>query len=472
MGKNRRKGSATGPTQPASLAEQPLPNFQSDFQTYCAFKQTCRGWLVDAALDEIWHSAKDLTGPDSYQEKYQLALAFVQDRMANVAETPLDKPNPPAPLPPPREKKERHRPTPSEPPQRESSTPFDQFVASYADVVEMEKLLEIWQGLDSCLPDADKAEIASLYALDHLQSQCARAVARHKPLRPRKQVRHQSKMPTSMTDQELALYLLGVIFEGEALTERDRQLALMDHSWNLDAATKFLCDKLLKNGCFIRPGVSFADVASASPSAPASSVWSLRSVDSAASPSTPSQTFPFQATVVHSSGRISSLPPPPPPVYMQSEGSSIDSHPPAHLQSPEYQLAMRSLCIFRQKNPCIRLSLNSHFELRFDGTDASFLKQQENDLYVLGLSIDLHGLLVARSLQIVDSCLDYYYTRGERLCASSLRKQLLLSFIVGKGLHSLGGQARLGPAVCKFLRERGEEKVLLHDGVVAVHIAL
>jgi len=66
--------------------------------------------------------------------------------------------------------------------------------------------------------------------------------------------------------------------------------------------------------------------------------------------------------------------------------------------------------------------------------------------------IDIHGLFVKEAIELVSSIIEYYQqevvegrARATGNCSSAIR------LIVGKGIHSAGGKAKLGPAVARYL---------------------
>lgn len=89
-----------------------------------------------------------------------------------------------------------------------------------------------------------------------------------------------------------------------------------------------------------------------------------------------------------------------------------------------------------------------------------------NSYNVLEVRLDLHGLYVVPAIQFVKSVLQYYKASdsadgaygqngGSRLLSSTKRK-ISIRFIVGRGIHSPGGVARLGPQVWNYLQRNCE----------------
>jgi hypothetical protein len=62
--------------------------------------------------------------------------------------------------------------------------------------------------------------------------------------------------------------------------------------------------------------------------------------------------------------------------------------------------------------------------------------------------VDMHGAMVREGLQLVHSLLDLRKTGGHGFDSSAA-----IALLVGKGIHSDGGRARLGPGICRVLQK-------------------
>lgn len=124
--------------------------------------------------------------------------------------------------------------------------------------------------------------------------------------------------------------------------------------------------------------------------------------------------------------------------------------------------AFAAIECLQRNNPGVKVSFNNIArELDFDG----FLEDSNRELSRLGCptcrKIDLHGLFVAEAVSITTKALMFYRARqlGVRL----------ISFVVGKGLHSPGGISRLKPTMSRFLLRDGNS-ISVHDGQIIVKI--
>lgn len=455
-------------------------NLVTDYQTFCAFKRSCAGLLSSAAMDEIWHTVRSVSCHEhlSFEEMYMLAVSMTQDAATSRAppshssgsastrthSEPLDVKDvlqslPPAPPP-------SSSPPPPEAISSSSSSPFDQFVAIFAGLIDLNKLHSIWSELDCSLPVEDRQELASVYAMDLLQS---RSQPRRRNIRPNKQ-KQKKKKSSSMSSQEAAHYMISLIFEAEAVTATTISLALADHQMDVEAAVQHICNLVLKKGCFIRPDMSFA----AALVAPTASALGMTSAPQRTPEEENEGEVALSGVMVNSNGTVRPLP----RRWEDAEeelapSSALLPISPAVLASDAYRLGMHFLTIFRRNNPHITAQLDSHCEFVFLGTQRGFSRAADADMHILSVAIDLHGLHVMHSIQLVDSCLEYYqYSSREQLRLPPLTKQVLLTFIVGKGLHSAGGMARIGPAVTKHLQQRGEDNFVPYAGHISVYVRI
>lgn len=74
--------------------------------------------------------------------------------------------------------------------------------------------------------------------------------------------------------------------------------------------------------------------------------------------------------------------------------------------------------------------------------------------------MDLHGLQVKEATQVLHALLDLYADT----------KTKFLRVITGAGKHSLGGKAKLRPAVEELLHNRQLEYQLVGDGAFLVYL--
>jgi len=98
---------------------------------------------------------------------------------------------------------------------------------------------------------------------------------------------------------------------------------------------------------------------------------------------------------------------------------------------------------------------------RLNKTAASIIFK-ENNKARQGTTVDLHGLFVNEAVE---------YAK-EQLRLATFRNEDMVSFIVGKGLHSDGGVPKLRPALEELCDERRLEHSLdpRNSGMLNVHL--
>lgn len=75
------------------------------------------------------------------------------------------------------------------------------------------------------------------------------------------------------------------------------------------------------------------------------------------------------------------------------------------------------------------------------------------------ITIDLHGFLVQDALDLLERLFAYYKDQGKPL-----------EVITGRGNHSMGGHAKIKPAVIQFLNENGYKYSAAGEGALTVHL--
>jgi len=83
-------------------------------------------------------------------------------------------------------------------------------------------------------------------------------------------------------------------------------------------------------------------------------------------------------------------------------------------------------------------------EMKMLNKKAASIIFKENNKARQGTTVDLHGLFVNEALEYADKELE----------SAAMRKVDMVSFIVGRGLHSDGGVPKIRPALEEFCDER------------------
>lgn len=132
--------------------------------------------------------------------------------------------------------------------------------------------------------------------------------------------------------------------------------------------------------------------------------------------------------------------------------------------------AMLALLALQKVNPDLNISLEqadttskSQSELRFvfygkkgnivDGSSVSTSKPKPREL-----TCDLHGVNVRQAIRFLNAVLTYCREKGGQ--------KWLLTFVVGKGIHSHRCAPQLGPRILSYLSTRGITTAVLSNGMV------
>lgn len=411
------------------LSEQSL-SFESDFQAFCKLKEQLDGLLIKSDMDDLWQKVRVEYSNSSPTEKYAIALALAEDHILNCSTMPAE-PSLQPPIAVSGKMEELCHGINS------SSSQFAQFAQVFADFLDSSILRSIWNELDTHIPDEEKLEIASVFALDRLKEPDHFSTKKFTA----KSTKQRNKKHSKLTPQQECVAFIASIFETERINELTIQLALQDRRYNIEDTIEHFCLLILKNGCFLRPNVTFADVV-------------LNNADLLEPPS-------------YSSSKRSGV------EGIEAKKSIMDKVrcPQLLNAATEYEINMRVLeHIFKPKNPHIKCSLSSRGEIVYEGTKEFFSR----DVYLLSIRLDLHGLTVYHSLSILESCLSYYCTAESegRLWGRAGNIKIVLVLIVGKGLHSEGQRARIGPAIVKYLQEWQIKDYVYYEGEITVQIKL
>ena len=145
-------------------------------------------------------------------------------------------------------------------------------------------------------------------------------------------------------------------------------------------------------------------------------------------------------------------------------GPDLDGEEEAEVGSRRREINRHFLQVFLTKNPALRAVLSPcGREIWFNGP----AEIGQPDLHAI--KIDLHGLSVLHALQIVGSCLDWLLRVLSPHSATARDivwtwpasrtghrpDEITVAFVVGRGLHSMGGRRKLAPAVRQFVEKRG-----------------
>jgi hypothetical protein len=374
-----------------------------------------------------------------------------------------------------------------------SANDFGTLVDLFSGVIPQETLDTIWNNVHSSSKDEDKFELATLYTLEYLEWKNAAPVVstttkvssssnssknNKNDLRSylvqqeMNRVKHSSSFPSKRrtdsptSSESLITEHLFDVFKDSVVTEKQIIDTLLICNYDLSLTMENLCETALKNNSFTR-GISYSEAVYSHipaerkklPTALSSVVDTVKTFNSTSSTDVETLSSPLALPPVHK--KFSSLP-------------SYSNYPTEN----KIKLSNYFFQTFQKKNEHLVVEMNRSYEFLYHGLreEGKFLrkhwtnKNSNPDGQIMNIRIDFHGLPVNHSTEIVDSCLTYYYNNFVQTTShhSSWRK-IVITFIVGKGIHSPGGIPRLGPGIEKFLTEYYSEfDYFLYDGELIV----
>lgn len=377
---------------------------------------------------------------------------------------------------------------------------FASYIDLFHGLVAQNVLEEIWQKIfdsssssakdissssNSRLESQEKMEAAILNALNYLEEKDrVEALKRDDPTinienslttylsnqelqRCTSRSKKQSSASLSQAQREEALaYMLDLFSTASpALTQRQVTEELIKANYSIPLTIENICNSALKKGNYARE-LSYAEA-----------VFTGKQLKQPNLPPAP----PLSA---HSRNHLSSSDPS--NIYVVPAGkhpdrvvSSISSSYPdyyrrnAAFQQKQLLFAIHFLQVFQRKNPSIFISISEDGSFVYEGC------QHERDCsprdlhHTMAIRIDFHGLPVQNALQIVESSIDYYRSFGSG-GSLGIARNVVLTYIVGLGLHSPGGVPKLRPAIEKYLQEEENRRLryIVSGGEIMVTIPL
>jgi hypothetical protein len=354
----------------------------------------------------------------------------------------------------------------------------------------------IWNNVHSSLKDEEKFQLATLYTVEYLEwknaapvvptttklsssSSSSSSINNKNDLRSylvqqeMNRVKHSSSFPAkrrtdSPTSSESSRVTITEhlfdVFKDSVVTEKQIIDALLNCNYDLSLTMDNLCETALKNNSFTRD-ISYSEA-----------VYSHIPAERKKLPTVLSSVVDTVKTSNSTSSTdVETLFSPLPPLHKKFSSLPSYSHYPTE---NKIKLSNYFFQTFLKKNEHLVVEMNRSYEFLYHGSreEGKFLqkhwtnKNSNPDGHIMNIRIDFHGLPVNHSTEIVDSCLTYYYNNYLQTTShqSSWRK-IVITFIVGKGIHSPGGVPRLGPGIEKFLREYYSEfEYFLYDGELIV----
>jgi len=82
------------------------------------------------------------------------------------------------------------------------------------------------------------------------------------------------------------------------------------------------------------------------------------------------------------------------------------------------------------------------------------------------IAVDLHGLHVSEALDVVETVITLKQKERERTGPEAK----VVTFITGVGKHSIGGKAKIRPALIEYLKDYGLKFTETRSGVFLVYV--
>lgn len=369
---------------------------------------------------------------------------------------------------------------------------FASFIDLFHGLIPQPQLDQIWQSVHTqCInTDQDPKESAVLLALEYLDVQERKPQSKSTTsaksdentlltfLANQELTKSQiNSFPQSSRESKLQ-YLLDLFADSTpVVTPAQISEELIKSNYNISLAIENICDRSLSQRSLSR-GLSYAEAVFTGKQASSSFSPQKRTVNSVKS------SLPLAArTDAHSSSLAQSTETTgfiTIPAQKKPRNPALDCYPlyqrNAHYQNKRWQFAFHFYEVFQRKNPHLFVQLNEDGEFVYEGSqqerkDREFHRSQPVQQRVLQIRMDFHGIPVHHAIELVASSIEYYQQIG---LPDPLLKDVVLTFIVGLGLHSPGGVAKLGPAIERFLQQQQREnlrlKIIRCGGEISVQI--
>lgn len=386
---------------------------------------------------------------------------------------------------------------------------YGRYLLMFEDKLSIAQLTEIWHGIELPVPE-DHYNIAFMYAAeafdellygtpdvtpaptvdfvdltndeDEDDDMIPPVKGGYQPQSSSQNQRKKARASDKRTVEEVVVTMLIEMFDGSGVLEsRIREIAAQCN-YDIETAIEVVVSDYKARQNIVRENISYSAMASSSDSNATTKMTTASSSSASSFPAISPCNGQLKQVPSPPSRPILAVAAPPPvavaataPVTQQSlslEYCTVAKE--ANLRKgPHYgKQSEFFLKVCRQKNPMLEIDLDNSLMLSLMGLGkrGSVLRYEGQRVPVMTVKIDLHGLIVARSLEFVESSMNYLYRNRQEL--KNRYSKIMVSFIVGKGIHSVGGIPKLKPAVQQYLMNRGERNFVPYEGEVMVCITL
>lgn len=436
------------------IFERMTTKLKNDYDAFCRLKTKYSGRIADDDISDVWKFVHESMASLNLEGKFAAACSKIDDLVGSCAPDMQQSVN------------GEDDAIPSEP-------QFESFVLLCEDMFHISILQSIWKSLPFGISGEDKFDSAVMLAVERLGEQSsddshgtslnATSVSRTNadqqsdgislPLYdPNRKSKRKVKRNKIMSSQKAVLDMLEETFQGTGISLDTIQRVAEKNDYDPEQSIEGIWADYYRSRSLVREGVTFAEAAAFY----VNQVTPFASVSSALVP-TVSVTVPSNASSLSISNSN------------DEDRFLSDAAIKSHAQGQMYhRFAEHFLFVARKHNPTYNISLSRTGTLSFDG---SMRSSRSND-FDEDLRVDLHGLVVLRGLELVESVMNYLYSLSplSKSGKSRPQKKWRVKFVVGRGAHSSGGVAKLKPAVEKYLRRNGEHNVTVYDGEVHVEL--
>lgn len=427
---------------------------KSDYDAFCRLKSNYSAQIAEDDISDVWKFVHESMASLNLEGKFAAACSKIEDILGRSSTNLAPEGGTDDVIP--------------------SEPQFGSFVLLCEDMFHISILESIWKSLPYGVNGEEKFDLAVMLAVERLSEQgdgdtdgtsangsCgpqtdgSQADGLSLPLYdPNRKSKRKIKRNKIKSSQQAVLDMLEETFQGTGISLDIIQRVAELNDYDPEQSIEGIWADFYRTRSLVREGVTFAEAAASD----VNPVPSLTSVSSALALNV-SVTLPPTGNSLSIATTAA---------HADDDRFLSDAAMKSRAQGQNYhRLADHFLSVARKYNPTYNISLNRG-TLSFDGT----MRSSRSIDYDEDLRVDLHGLVVLRALELVESVMNYLssvlpVTKSGK---SRQNKKWRVKFVVGRGAHSSGGVAKLKPAVEKYLRRNCENNVTVFEGEVHVEL--
>jgi hypothetical protein len=426
---------------------------KSDYDAFCRLKSNYSAQIAEDDISDVWKFVHESMASLNLDGKFAAACSKIEDILgrSSTDQAPAEGGNDDV--------------IPSEP-------QFGSFVLLCEDMFHISILENIWKSLPYSVSGEEKFDLAVMLAVERLSDGDNDGTSSHDDSRssringsqaddlslplydPNRKPKRKIKRNKIKSSQKAVLDMLEETFQGTGISLDIIQRVAEMNDYDPEQSIEGIWADFYRSHSLVREGVTFAEAAASdvNPVPPLTSVSSALSLNVSVTVPPTGNSLSIATTTAHT----------------DDDRFLSDAAMKSRVQGQNYhRLADHFLSVARKYNPTYNISLNRG-TLSFDGT----MRSSRSIDFDEDLRVDLHGLVVLRALELVESVMNYLSSAlpVSKSGKSRQNKKWRVKFVVGRGAHSSGGVAKLKPAVEKYLRRNGENNVTVLEGEVHVEL--